>query len=436
LVLIKPKKKNLRLLASKRGILKNVVSVKDEPLVKSTKILMPSPKFNYTKDGSLGLTHCELISSITTSSTHDNNNGFNVLGWPINAGLKATFPFLSSLAQNYKSYEFLSLTFSFVARGNYTRDGAIMFYAEYDPDTAPPENRIEFLNRSNAVEAQVFKNTDYSLKPKDMRKEKSHYVRLGKVDEKSDLKLYDTANLFFAYEGTPKETLIGDIFVSYNCVLSTPTLRLAEKQIKSIESCKGTGNASGQSMTNPFGGSAGLTAGNFVGDFLSGLLNAATGSFAGQFFSTAKSVCKFVQCLFTKNSGAFTPNDVALSVGIPKTNNEYLSYLTDGNLMIINEDDEDILYKAANAADQTTYDNLFTDITSTNSVLIQNAVNGSSERVMSWAVIMPANAVMRLVSLAGGSNLAPGPFSTITFSDLDARKTGEINGLNVQFFND
>lgn len=217
------RKGNIRKLAVKKNILSNgVVTVKDEPLVKSTKLSMPSPIFGYNKNGDMKLTHCELINTITTTNDNNSVNGFTLVGWAVNAGLKSTFPFLSSLAANYKTYKFSSLSFHFIARGNYTRDGAVMFYAEYDPDTQPPENRIEFLNRSNAVENQVFKNTTYALKKKDMEKEKSHYVRLGKVDNIKDLKLYDVANLFFAYEGTPKNTLIGDIFVSYSVTLETP----------------------------------------------------------------------------------------------------------------------------------------------------------------------------------------------------------------------
>jgi hypothetical protein len=269
-----------------------------------------------------------------------------------------------------------------------------------------------------------------------MKKEKSHYVRMGKVDEKSDLKLYDTANLFFAYEGTPKSTLIGDIFVSYHVVLSTPTLRLAEKQIKSIETCKGTGALTGQSMTNPFGGSAGITAGQFVGDFVSGLLSAATGGLSGQFFTTAKSVCKFVQCLFTKNSNLYTPNSATLQMSVPKTNNEFQTSLLNGDLIKINEDDDDILYKAANASSELDLLSKFYDISSTNVALLQNTVNSADERCMSWVVVWPANAVVRVIMTPGGSNLAPGPSSTISIADYDARKTGELVGTDVQFFND
>lgn len=413
------------------------VIVKDEPLVKSTSLKMPSPKFSLGKDGSMILSHCELINSVTTVNTNDDKNGFNIIGFPVNAGLKATFPFLSSLAQNYKSYEFEQLSFTFIARGNYTRDGAIMFYAEYDPDTQPPENRIEFLNRSNAVEAQVFKNTTYSLKKKDMSKEKSHYVRLGKIDEKSDLKLYDCANLFFAYEGTPKNTLIGDIFVNYTVRLVTPTLRLAEKQVKNIESTKGTGFSSGQTMTNPFGGTAGLTAGNFVGDFLSGLLSAATGGLAGQFFSTAKSVCKFIQFLLPQQGGAYTPNDIDLQLSVPKSSYEYNKTLKEGFVMFINEDDEDLLYTAANCSSETDYTNKFLDITSTNVKAISNGVNGvTTDKIQTFAVVWPPNAILRCKMVSGGGNIPPGPYPTITITDYDGRKSGEIDPSLVQFFSD
>jgi hypothetical protein len=418
-----PKKRAVLQNKKKALISRPLVVVKDEPLVKSTSLRMPSPKFTYEKDGSLGLSHCELVSTITTADAVGVNNGFNVYGYPVNAGLKSTFPFLSSLASNYKSYEFSVLTFAFIARGNYTRDGAVMFYAEYDPDAKPPQNRIEFLNRSNAVEAQVFKNLDYSLKQKDMRKEKSHYIRLGKIEDSSELKLYDTANLFFAYEGTPKDTLIGDIFVCYHCKLLTPTLRLSEKQIIGIESTKGTGPSSGQTMSLPFGA---MNLGSFVGDFAGALLNTATGGLSGQFFTTAKTICKFVSCLFTSNGG-YTPNLAALSIGKPATSSDG-GLLVNGDIVHFNEDDANILSVASNAANETVYSSLFTDITSTNVIALGNYIqDGGVGRIQTYGILMPANTIMRIVMVAGGSNLASGPSPTITLTDMDPRKLGLLS---------
>lgn len=338
------KKLKVRPKTKKGNNLSKVVVVKNEPLLKSTELKMQSPVFNYNKDGSLVMTHIELIDTITSAKSTSGTNGFNIVGYHVNAGIKSSFPFLHALAQNYKTYEFSNLSYSYIARGNYSKDGAVMFHAEYDPSVSPPENRIEFLNRSNAVEAQVFKNITYSLKNKDMKKEYTHYVRIGPLNDDQDVKLYDVANIWFGYEGTSPSTILGDIFVTYTVKLSTPTVRLAEKQIKSIESNIGTTPiANSATVEKPFGD---LNPGSFVGDFLGSLLDTATGGLSGLFFTTAKTVLKTISMFLPNNQTPLLAGPVsnhAISIAVPK-GNSYI-YKSDEK-MVLAEGDSDILQSA------------------------------------------------------------------------------------------
>lgn len=256
---------------------------KSIPVTKSRKTKMPKAKTAYDKDGNFIVSKIENIKTITTSTklSGSTNNGFNLYGFKINPGLKLFFPFLSRMAANYLNYEFLKLEYLFVPRGTVNRDGSVMFQAEYNPASKPPENRLEFLNREGAVEAQVFEGIGVQCEQKKMAIEKGHYIRLASVPPGEDIKLYDCATIYFAYDGTPPNTLIGDIYVKYEVKLMNTKFRYGEVQMENIESTKLTTNANTPSNHNPFG-----VFGSIIGDFAGNFLNTATANLSGNLFST------------------------------------------------------------------------------------------------------------------------------------------------------
>lgn len=424
--------KNLTIVNKKGNKLMTVVKTENEPIVVSRSIRMPAPKFGVGKNGSVVLTHTELLTTVTTNNLGENSNGFNIIGIHVNAGLKSSFPFLSSIAYNYKSYDFAKLCYGFVSRCPTITSGAVMMYAEYDPSVSPPENRIEFMNRSNAQEVQVFKNLSYSLGRKDMKKEASHYIRLGPLGKDQDIKLYDTAILWIGYEGTPKNTLIGDIFVTYDVSLVTPTIRLAEKQIKNIETTIGTNPiADSATASAPFGPA--LAAGSFVGDFLGALLNTATGGISGTVISTAKTIFKMVSAFLPPKLGV-TPDSLDIAVSVMHMN--YDGYNVKGDsFMILDEDQNDAMSTAINAIDQDDFDSKFIDITSTNAVKALDAVDVSSQRFIQWYVAVPQGGLVRIKHVQGATKFAGGKPS-LTISDMDSRKLGFLNNNTLFGIND
>lgn len=437
-IIVTMKKHKPSINSSKSSALSVVKTHKNEPLVVSSTIKKDNPVYKYQKDGSVLFTNTELLFSVTTATTNNNvANGLNIYSLPVNAGLKSTFPFLSSLASNYVSYDFLSLSFGFVSRSNMTNSGLVMFMAEYDPSKGPPENRIELLNRKG-VESQVFKNLAYLLNPKDMKKEKSHYIRLGKLMNSQDIKLYDTCTLYFGYEGTPSNTTIGDIVVKYNVRLSTPYLRLSEKQVSTIESTMGTSSGT-VTQQQPYGPAMGVA--NFIGDFVGSLLytaaNTATGGVLGQLISTGKSIFKWITQTTVSSNGSI-PDSYAVSVRVPNTNsNNYMggSNFISGNINFISEDDKDLVAKGYSYANYSDFNNDYTDISSTNAVLISDSVvlvSGIMNRYKTYACAVPANAIIQLYNYDNSSIL---PVSaSVTMTDFDARKIGLLG--NVLYMGD
>lgn len=432
LVLVKSNKKN-----NNSSALSVIKETKSEPLVKSYSMLKDKPDYSYQKDGSVILTNTEMLISITTATTVNSvPNGFNLIAFPVNAGLKSTFPFLSSIASNYVSYDFINLSFGFVSRSNYTQNGLVMFQAEFDPSKGPPENRIEFLNRQGS-ETQVFKSLVLNLKQKDMKKEKSHYIRIGKLTTSQDIKLYDTAMVYFAYEGTPSTSVIGDIVVKYSVRLLTPYLRIAEKQIKNQETCQGTSNGT-ITVQQPFGPA--MTAASFIGDFVGNFLytaaNTATGGLIGQVISTGKSIAKYITFL-TKGSGSTIPDSYNVQVAIPQTNsNSYMfgSNFNSDQIFFINEQDADLVASAYAVANMSAFNNLFLDISSTNVAKVAdytNTVSGISYRYTQFCALAPANSVLRFYN--NDTTTTP-VVATVGMTDFDGRKLGLLNPNTVQFF--
>lgn len=428
--------KNITIMSKKGNKQISFVRSENEPLVVSRSIKMSSPKYEYGGKGSVILKHTELLATVTSNNKGENVNGFNIIGIHVNAGLNKSFPFLSSLAYNYKSFEFNKLQYCFVSRCPTITTGAVMMYAEYDPSVSPPENRIEFMNRSNAEEVQVFKNLNYPLNKKDMKKEMSHYIRLGTLAKDQDIKLYDVATFWFGYEGTPKQTLLGDIFVQYEAVLQTPTLRLAEKQIKGIETCKGlcpvTDSATEKAPFGPL-----LAAGSFVGDFVGSLLNTAfntaTGGFAGQIFSTGKTIFKLISAFLPKKVND-TPDTLDLQVSVAHYNYDGFN-IKGEDFLILDEDSGDFLYELNNALDQDAIDKIAIDITATNSIKSLDAVDVYGARFVQWMVAVPQGGVFRIQHPSGSTKFAGGK-PTVDISDLDARKINLLSNNTLFGIND
>jgi hypothetical protein len=418
---------------NKKGITKSntnnnrvgFVSSEDIPLIISKSIKMKSPLTMDLGSGDLGLTHQELITTVHTSKSVQIVGGFNLIKIHVNPGLKSSFPWLNSLAVNYLNYQFTSLSLVYVPRNTVTVPGSVMVFAEYDPSASDPENRQDFLNRKNAQENQVFKQLVFKCSSDDLVKEKAHYIRVGAPSKSQDIKLLDCATLYFAYEGVTPDINIGDLFWQYSIALITPNLHLGRNLISKIESTLGR-TASPNSATDalPLGI---VTAANFIGNFAGALLSTATGGLSGQFFSTGKTILKFIQGYFPPAIGG-PPNNVDLQVLVKKED-------IDNNVEIIykNEDDQNILSIAAGEFDETALLKDFTDITVTNSLVLSSALDGSSNvRLINWGVSLPAHSIFRFKASSTG-NPSRG-YPSIIIGDLNMNTLGLLpDPVDIQY---
>jgi len=159
--------------------------------------------------------HREYLTDIIGTS------GFNVTKYAVNPGVSSTFPWLSTLAQNYQEYrihgiifEFRSLITDFVTGG---APGVIVMATNYNADAPLFSSKQEMENSEYAVATKPTLSLIHGLEcasGQTVLPEK--YIRTGDVPSGQDLRMYDLGNVQVATQGNPTQ-LLGELWISY-CV--------------------------------------------------------------------------------------------------------------------------------------------------------------------------------------------------------------------------
>jgi hypothetical protein len=204
--------------------------------------------------------HREYLTDIVGTS------GFDVKKYPVNPGVSSTFPWLSTLAQNYQEYrihgiifEFRSLITDFVTSG---APGVIVMATNYNADAPLFSSKQEMENSEYAVATKPTLSLIHGLEcaaAQTVLPEK--YIRSGDVPVGQDLRMYDLGNVQVATQGNPAQ-LLGELWISYCVEFFKP--RLPATVGGNVAS--GWARRTGISAANPYGtttasysGSLGLT---------------------------------------------------------------------------------------------------------------------------------------------------------------------------------
>lgn len=172
------------------------------------------PKFSSTHQTNI-VCHREYLGDITGTTAFTN------LAYPLNPGMAQTFPWLSSVAQNYQQYKFHGLVFEFrslitdfVTSG---APGVVVMATNYNADQAAYSTKQEMENTEFAVAVKPTLNLMHAVEcAVDLTSTPIKYVREGTVPSAQDLRLYDQGKFQFATQANPTQTL-GELWVSY-CV--------------------------------------------------------------------------------------------------------------------------------------------------------------------------------------------------------------------------
>lgn len=172
------------------------------------------PKFSETRQTNI-VCHREYIGDITGTAAFTNRV------FPLNPGMSNTFPWLSSIAENYQEYKFHGLIFEFrplitdfVTSG---APGVVVMATNYNSDAAAYTTKQQMENSEYAVSVKPTEDLIHGVECAVQQTVLPQlYVRTGPAPTGQDLRLYDQGSFQFASQGNPVQ-LLGELWVSY-CV--------------------------------------------------------------------------------------------------------------------------------------------------------------------------------------------------------------------------
>jgi hypothetical protein len=164
--------------------------------------------------------HRELVTNIsgTSSAAFVLANTF-----ALNPGIQATFPWLSTMAQNWETYRFRKLRFCYYTRTGSTTVGSVVFCPDYDAADAAPANESLASTFKDVQEDVPWKDIITPLSPIPLDQPQSRkYIRTGALAANLDIKTYDAGNLFVFTVDSAAAAAWGKLWVEYEVDLFTP----------------------------------------------------------------------------------------------------------------------------------------------------------------------------------------------------------------------
>jgi hypothetical protein len=179
------------------------------------------PKFSSTRQTNI-VSHREYLGDINGTATFTNRL------YPINPGSSVTFPWLSTIAQNYQQYkihglifEFRPLITDFVTSG---APGVVVMATNYNADEPLYATKQEMENSEYAVSVKPTNNLMHGVECATNQTVLSElYVRPGGLASNLDLKFTDLGSFQFASQGNPVQ-LLGELWCSYTIEFFKPIL--------------------------------------------------------------------------------------------------------------------------------------------------------------------------------------------------------------------
>lgn len=199
------------------------------------------PKFSETRQTNI-VCHREYIGDITGTT------GFTNRTFPLNPGVSQTFPWLSSIAENYQEYKFHGLIFEFrplitdfVTSG---APGVIVMATNYNSDASAYSSKQQMENSEYAVSVKPTLDLIHGVECEIQQTVLPQlYVRTGSVPSGQDLRLYDQGLFQFASQGNPSQ-LLGELWVSYCVEFFKPVLPITAGLSSAYINRSNTTNAS------------------------------------------------------------------------------------------------------------------------------------------------------------------------------------------------
>lgn len=186
--------------------------------------------------------HSEYIGDLISASTA---GAFSLQQYQLNPGLASTFPWLSTIAANFETYEFHRLGFEFrTSSGNTTAGnaalGTVVMCTQYDALDQPFASKYQMENYEGGISAVPSSNlVHYVQHTKSIGYRGSRYVRILPISmlgvqstystygavTAQDIRLFDVGITSVATNGIPTASVnLGELWVTYDIQLYTPRI--------------------------------------------------------------------------------------------------------------------------------------------------------------------------------------------------------------------
>lgn len=179
------------------------------------------PQFTSSQQTNI-VCHREYLGDILGTASFSNT------AYPLNPGMAQTFPWLSTVAENYQEYKFHGVVFEFrplitdfVTNG---APGVVVMATNYNADVPAYVNKQQMENSEYAVSVKPTNALMHGVECQSTQTTlPQRYVRNGSVPSNQDLRLYDYGNFQFATQSNPVQNL-GELWVSYCVEFFKPVL--------------------------------------------------------------------------------------------------------------------------------------------------------------------------------------------------------------------
>jgi hypothetical protein len=186
------------------------------------------PSFRLSTDG-VEISHREYIQDVLGTISFA-NSGLQGL-FPINPGQRSTFPWLSTLAQNFEEYEMLGLIFEYRPSSGSAVSaasaalGVVIYATDYNVLAPAFTNKQQMESYEFSCSTVPFEGM---LHPVECKKQSNAldtlYVRSGAVPMGADQRMYDLGLFQVATVGMQSAYTVGELWVSYHVRLKRPRI--------------------------------------------------------------------------------------------------------------------------------------------------------------------------------------------------------------------
>jgi hypothetical protein len=190
------------------------------------------PSFRLVSDG-IEIAHREFISDVTIQAGFSNTG---LVGqYPINPGLKPSFPWLSTIAQNFEEYQMLGLVYEYrPSSGSAVATtsaalGTVIYATDYNVQSPAFTSKQQMESYEFSCSTVPFEGMLHPVECKPGSETlTTRYIRTGSVPAGGDPKMFDLGLFQVGSVGAQSTYTCGELWVSYHLRLKRP--RINNKQ--------------------------------------------------------------------------------------------------------------------------------------------------------------------------------------------------------------